>query len=55
MCEICSKLTIKTPERSVGIAVNFEQILHIAPVFLSLTLDKKNASWVYSSKKLLLG
>ena len=32
MCEICSKLTIKT--------VNFEQILHIVLMFPLLTLDK---------------
>ena len=48
MCEICSKLTIKTPERRKwrrwscpGVSViNFEQISHIALVFLLLTLNK---------------
>ena len=45
MCEICSKLTIKTPERrqwrSYGVfIVNFEQILHIVLVFPLLTLNK---------------
>ena len=43
MCEICSKLTIKTPERrpwhcSGVIIVNFEHTSHLVLVFLSLTL-----------------
>ena len=43
MSEICSKLTIKTPERrqwrrSDVFFVNFEHIPHIALVFLLLTL-----------------
>ena len=44
-CEICSKLTIKTPERrqrcrySVFI-VNFEHISHLVLVFLLLTLSR---------------
>ena len=43
-CEICSKLTIKTPERlqrrrfDVSI-VNFEHISHVVLVFLLLTLN----------------
>ena len=42
-CEICSKLTIKTPKqrhwrRSGVFIVNFEHISHLAPVFLLLTL-----------------
>ena len=41
-CEICSKLTIKTPERrhrrSGVFIVNFEHISHFALVFLQLTL-----------------
>ena len=42
-CEICSKLTLKTPERrrrpsSVFIG-NFEHILHLVLVFLLLTLN----------------
>ena len=46
MCEICSKLTIKTLERhhwrcSDLFIVNFEQISHIILVFPLLTLDKK--------------
>ena len=49
MCETCSKLTIKTPERfqqpqrhSFGIfTVNFEQIQHIVLVFPLLTLNLK--------------
>ena len=45
MCEICSKLTIKTPERrrwrrSGIFIVNFEQIFHIVLVFLLLTLSQ---------------
>ena len=44
-CEICSKLTIKTPEgrhwrRSGVFSVNFEHILHLALVFLLLTLNR---------------
>ena len=44
MCEICSKLTIKTPEQrhwhrfSVFI-VKFEHISHLALAFLLLTLN----------------
>ena len=42
-CEICSKLTIKIPERrhwrrSGIFIVNFEHILHFVLVFLLLTL-----------------
>ena len=40
--EICSKLTIKTPERPLLTTVNtvnFEHISHLALVFLSLTLN----------------
>ena len=45
MCEICSKLTIKTPERrhrrlSGVFIVNVEQISHVVLVFLLLTLNK---------------
>ena len=43
-CEICSKLTIKTPKRchwrhSGVFIVNFEHISHLALVFLLLTLN----------------
>ena len=41
-CEMCSKLTIKTPElrRPFGVfIVNFEYISHILLVFLLLTLN----------------
>ena len=43
-CEICSKLTIKTPERrqwrrSGVFIVNFEHISHLVLVFLMLTLN----------------
>ena len=45
-CEICSKLTIKIPERrqwrrSGIFIVNFEHISHLVLVFLLLTLSKK--------------
>ena len=44
-CRICSKLTIKTPERrywrrSGVFIVNFKQISHFALVFLLLTLSR---------------
>ena len=44
-CEICLRLTIKTPEqyhwrRSGIVIVNFENISHLALVFLFLTLNK---------------
>ena len=44
-CEICSKLTIKTPERchwrrSGFFIVNFEHISHLVLVFLLLTLSR---------------
>ena len=43
-CEICSKLTTKTPERCIWhrsdvFIVNFEHISHLALVFLLLTLN----------------
>ena len=43
-CEICSKLTIKTPERhhwrrSGDLIANFEHISHLALMFLLLTLN----------------
>ena len=43
-CEICSKLTIKTPERhqwhrSGVFIVNFEHISHLVLVFILLTLN----------------
>ena len=43
-CEICSKLTIKRPERrrrSGLFIVNFEHISHLFLVFLLLTLKKQ--------------
>ena len=37
-CEICSKLTRKTPERSYGVFVDdFEHISHLVLAFLLLT------------------
>ena len=46
MCEICSKLTMNTPElrqwrRSGVVIVNFEQISNIVLVFPLLTLSKQ--------------
>ena len=42
MREICSKLTLKTSKRrrSGVFIVNLEQMLHIVPVFSTLTLSK---------------
>ena len=47
-CEVCSKLTKKTPERrqwqwrhSGSCIINFEHILHLALVFSLLTLGRK--------------
>ena len=42
MCEICSNLTIKGPERRLSgvFVLNFEQILHIVLVFPFLVLNK---------------
>ena len=40
-CEMCSKLTIKIPERCPGIfIVNFEHISHLVLEFLLLTLSR---------------
>ena len=44
-CEVCLKLTIKTPERhrcrrSGFFIVNSEHISHLVPVFLLLTLSR---------------
>ena len=44
-CEICSKFTIKTPERrywrrSGAFIVNFEHISHLVLVFLLLTFSR---------------
>ena len=56
-CEICSKLTIKTPEqrqwrRSGVFNVNFEHISHFFLVFLLLTSNKymlANYHWIIMS------
>ena len=44
MCEISSKLTIKTPERRhwrrLGVFINFEHIWHLVLVFLLSTLSR---------------
>ena len=53
-CEICSKLTIKTPERrhwccSGVFIVNFEHISHLVLVFLSIVnFEYVIAGWVVS-------
>ena len=44
-CEVCSKLTIKTPERrhcrrSGVFIVNFDHVSHLVLVFLLFTLNK---------------
>ena len=41
MCEICSKLTIKTPGRSDVFIINFEHISHLFLAFPYLILHKK--------------
>ena len=43
-CEVCSKLTIETPERHLWLRsgvfiVNFKHISHLALVFMLLTLS----------------
>ena len=54
ICEICLKLTIKTPgwrhlHRSVVFIVNLKQISHIVLVFLLLILNKEMlaGNWVW--------
>ena len=49
-CEICSKLTIKTPERRhcrhSGVStVNFEHLSHLFLAYLLFTMDRKNICW----------
>ena len=39
-CEICSNLTLKTPERFGSFIVNFEHISRLVLVFLLLTLSR---------------
>ena len=51
-CEICSKLTIKTPEphhwrRSGIFLVHFNYISHLALVFLLLTLNMQMPTGIY--------
>ena len=53
-CEICSKLTIKTPEwrhwhRSGVFIFNFEHSSHVVLVFLSLTLSTQIQAGFYPS------
>ena len=46
-CDICSKLTIKTPEWRQNVFIgNFEHISHLVLVFLLLTFEQVNAGWV---------
>ena len=54
MCEISSKLTIKTPEQHLWrrlcvFIINFEQISHIVLVFPLLTLNKQMPAGIYRS------
>ena len=48
-CEICSKLTIKTPERShwchSGVFINFEHVSHLVLVVSIVNFEQVNASW----------
>ena len=55
-CEICSKLTIKTPERrqwrlSGVFIVNFELISHLVLVFLLLTLNMELPARIFVYEK----
>ena len=55
-CEICSKLTIKTPERhqlhhSGVFIVNFEHTSYLFLVFLYLTLNMQLPAWKNCFKK----
>ena len=54
MCEICSKLTVKTPERrrSGVFIVNFDHISYIFLVFLLLTLN--NIRWVNITDSMII-
>ena len=50
-CEICSKLTIKTPERrywrhSGVFIVNFKHISDLLQVFLFVNFEQVNVGWV---------
>ena len=51
-CEICSKLTIKTPKRRqwrrFGVfIVNFEHISHLCSSVSIVNFEQVNADWVY--------
>ena len=48
MCQICSKLTIKTTEcrRSGVFIVNFERISHLFLVFSIIDIEQVNVCWV---------
>ena len=53
MCEICSKLTIKIPERrqsrrSSIFVVNFEHILHLFSSVSIVDFEQVNVSWAGS-------
>ena len=44
-CEICSKLTIKTPKRRFGVfIVNFEYISHLCSNISTVNFEQVNAS-----------
>ena len=58
-CEICPKLTIKTPKRRhwrrFGVfIVNFEHISHLRSSVSVVTFEKVNAGWV-QNKYILAG
>ena len=44
-CEICSKLTIKTPERRHVTFVNFENNSHLVLVFSIINFEHVIAGW----------
>ena len=57
-CEICSKLTIKTPERrdwrrSGVFIVNFEHILNLVSCVFIVKFEQANAGWeIHHSNKI---
>ena len=48
-CEICSKLTMKSPQRSTVFVVNFEHVSHLFTPFSSVStvgFEQVNICWV---------
>ena len=56
MCEICSKLTIKTPQRrhsrrSGVFIVNFKHVSYLFCSVYIVDFEQVNVSWVYRRKR----